>query len=102
MQVLIALDKAFGLTCKDSSDQMAAALVGAMLGDTSLTIIVHALDVQLAFLMVHADKIVGTNACEKTLLLINSGIVHEEFRYKLHPVIRWLRSLAREPLPQVM
>jgi hypothetical protein len=61
MQVLIALDKAFGLTLKDGGEQMAAALDGAMLGDTSMTIIVHAFDVQLAFLMVHAD--IRRNKC---------------------------------------
>jgi hypothetical protein len=96
--MLRALDAALGLTAGPQGADMRAALDQVLGPGNTASIIVHPLPVQVSFLMVHADKLARDNASEKTVFIINSGVVHEEFDLREHPVVAWLRSLAYEPV----
>ena len=101
MHALAAVADAFGLTSKDNprAAEMTKALNTMFVDGDSLAIVVHALKVPLAFLMIHADRFVDGNVNEKSLLIINGGVVHDEFVWRQNPVVHWLRALALGPLP---
>lgn len=101
MHALAALDEAFGLTQVPEPEKTVDTM-NTMLGPGhTLAIIVHQFPVQLSFLMLYADKIIDEINHEKVLLLINSGVVHKDFGWSQHPVVRWLHSLAYAPIPGV-
>ena len=50
--------------------------------------------VQLAFLMVHAGAQLDGQWYKKALLLVNAGVIHNDFAWSNHPVIEWLRKLV--------
>lgn len=98
--VLAALDDAFGLTSNAQKNEVMAALDTAVNPGHSVAIVVWPLNLQLSFLLLHADKVHDNGHHEKTILLINKWIVQDDFDWKLHPVVQWLRQIAYDPLPE--
>ncbi|WP_438022775.1 hypothetical protein [Sorangium sp. So ce233] len=101
MHALAAVDDAFGLTQVPEPEKTVATMNTMFGPGHSIAIVVHRFPVQLSFLMVYADKIMDGANHEKALLLINSGVVHEDFGWSQHPVVRWLRNVAYAPIPGV-
>lgn len=100
LHALAAIDDAFGLTQGPNVAEMKGALVDNMFGkEDAVSLIVHDISMQLAFLMIHADRLIDGKYREKTLLLINAGVVHSDFAWSGHQAIEWLRALAFEPIP---
>lgn len=95
MHAHAAIDDAFGLTSGPDSGHVVAALDRSFGPGNTSTVLFADLKAQLAFLLVHADKLLDGTWYAKSLLLVNAGVVRDEFAWRDHPVVRWLQELDR-------